>query len=467
MLMGTSTANDPSVALIAIWLVQTALTTLACYGLWRFWRSLRDYSRAFTLVVTAGLLVRAAVGQALFWISYLHLPIGRSLQIGRGLWFFALDAWNYFDYAAAFSNHGLVAIESPNIPSHFFIGLAGSVIALFGPVTSVALLINCSAYLGTCALIGYLGGRNPAAPLPSLVAVGFLAFSPSSILWSLQLLKDGVTVFLVVAFVAVCARWEDSVDSGTAPATGRTAGLIALLGVLVCAVAGIRWYVAAVLWGAVPLFTVTLIATSRRKVFATISGIAAFALLGPALAAGAGKSMPFAFSQLVSRPQNSIQSVQTIREAYDEIRGGTEIVAGPLLASGGRTRAPSPPARRLIAGAAAAFLPRAVGESLGLVRMGGGRGMWLFAELDTLLLDALLVWAAYYCIRAMRRSRSLPPTFVLVAVSLVCLTLPMLYGVSNFGTLFRFRYAIAIEIAMLPIVARRRVGKEPASAPLR
>src|ERR1041385_1146655 len=52
-----------------------------------------------SLIIAAGFLLRAFAGQALFWISYLRLPIARPLQLGDGLWFFAVDGAFYVQYA--------------------------------------------------------------------------------------------------------------------------------------------------------------------------------------------------------------------------------------------------------------------------------------------------------------------------------------------------------------------------------
>src|SRR6476469_7471620 len=79
-------------------ILQALLTAVGCYGLWRFWRVL-DGRGVTSRIVAAGLVIRALGGQLLFWISWLRLPVARSLQIGDGLWFFAFDGRAYLSFA--------------------------------------------------------------------------------------------------------------------------------------------------------------------------------------------------------------------------------------------------------------------------------------------------------------------------------------------------------------------------------
>ena len=86
------------------------------------------------------------------------------------------------------------------------------------------------------------------------------------------------------------------------------------------------------------------------------------------------------------------------------------------------------------------FLPRAVAQRLGLVQIGGGRGFWLFADVDTLLFDAVILIAFGYCLRRLvRRERRATPLFIMAVLMFVALCGPMSYTVTNFGTLFRLR----------------------------
>ena len=122
-------------------------------------------------------------------------------------------------------------------------------------------------------------------------------------------------------------------------------------------------------------------------------------------------------------------------------------------------------ASRVITGFAAMFLPRILAESLGIIRVGGGRGLWLFAELDTIVFDLVLLYAIVHCTRSLRRGRArMTATFVLCIVVLVMAAGPMLYTVNNFGTLFRLRLMVYYLAAILPITLRYQPSIERTDA---
>ena len=101
------------------------------------------------------------------------------------------------------------------------------------------------------------------------------------------------------------------------------------------------------------------------------------------------------------------------------------------------------------------FLPRLLAESLGIIRVGGGRGLWLFAEIDTIVFDLVLLYAIVYCTRSLSRGRArMTATFVACIVVLVMTAGPMLYTVNNFGTLFRLRLMVYYLAAILPVTLR-------------
>ena len=84
----------------------------AGYGLWRLWRFAARRGRLIALIVAAGLISRSLGAQLLFWVSYLELPYGRSMQLGDGLWFFGLDALHYYGVAKTAALDGLMTVLS-------------------------------------------------------------------------------------------------------------------------------------------------------------------------------------------------------------------------------------------------------------------------------------------------------------------------------------------------------------------
>ena len=64
------------------------------------YRDIRRRSTVLGATVALAILIRIFLGVSLFSISYLELPLARSLQLPGGFWTLAIDATGYFQYAA-------------------------------------------------------------------------------------------------------------------------------------------------------------------------------------------------------------------------------------------------------------------------------------------------------------------------------------------------------------------------------
>ena len=137
------------------------------------------------------------------------------------------------------------------------------------------------------------------------------------------------------------------------------------------------------------------------------------------------------------------------RKGFESTRGATAIHAGPA--------APSP----IASGAVATFVPRAAAQPLNLVRIGGGRGFWFFADFDTVVFSAVIVFAIVLCVKALRRGARITPLFVFVVLLFVATAGPMFYSVTNFGTLFRLRSMLYVLAAIAPLTLRRTPEPAP------
>jgi hypothetical protein len=512
--------------------LQALLAAAACFGLWRL-------CRAQPRIVLAGFLVRALLGQALFWISYLRLPFARSLQLGDGFWFFAVDGPFYMGYASDLAARGAAAmlLHAQSYPSMFFVQLLSLCVVAFGSVASIALLLNCAAYLLTCTLIRRI------SPTQNKVALAAIAFSPASILFAMQPLKDALFMLLIVAMVAAFRRYEDlwRDSARPVPLLDCTLAMCAVL----YALGGIRWYFSVIAWGSAAIFLIVTVLQARRKVWGFFASAMLLVLLAQAIRLGA-PDLPPSFERLLNpktalewRPKASQEHLATVQRGFDTTPGATTIAQGGALAQSetapeepatetvaqvevaevkvpkvevaevkgakGETppqtesappapaaapTKPAPPpvtatvvavepsappdiapatpvaaqsawihlpksALRIVTGFTAMFLPRFVGESLGLIRVGGGRGLWLFAEMDTLVLDAVLLYAILSCARAvLQRRAKLTATFVFCVLLFVMTAGPMVYTVNNFGTMFRLRLMLYCIAAILPITLR-------------
>ena len=135
----------------------------------------------------------------------------------------------------------------------------------------------------------------------------------------------------------------------------------------------------------------------------------------------------------------------------------------PVTAAGAAPPRVESRQERLFAGAAALVFPRGIGERLGLFDIGGGRGLLWFAEFDTLIFDLVLIFAlrGVFAARAALAWRN-PLTWLVLLTMLIVLA-PLLYSVSNFGTLFRLREMIYLGLLLIPIGAAQSRSTSPAS----
>lgn len=420
-------------------------------------------------IIVGGFLVRAFLGQALFWISYLRLPIAPSLQSGEGFWFFAADGPEYLGLARAAAEQGVSGILSlgARVPSHFFLQLLAILIAAFGAVASLAILINCAAYALTCAVLVRLARDNAENDAQTDVLLAAIAFSPAAMLFSLQLLKDTLFCCLIVLMIAAFRRWQElwRRDGAPGPLLACAAGILAA----VYALAGIRWYFAAIVWASSAIFLVLVGWTARRRGAALAAGAVLFVLLAQSVRFG-GLDMPPQIGRMLNpvtalqgRPAAVTRLVGKARRGFDRTPAATTIAPGwsvgpSSAAQGGSSSAPIPQtfAARLITGFSATFLPRFLAQSLGLIRVGGGRGFWLFAEIDTIVFDLVLIYAVIHCVRALRGGTArATPLFVLLILVFAMTAGPMFYTVNNFGTLFRLRQMLYVVAAVIPVTLRK------------
>jgi hypothetical protein len=635
---------------------QTILAAFACFGLWRLLKSVMSYGRAPAWIVAGGFLARALLGQLLFWISYLRLPYGRSLQLGPGFWFFGLDAQFYYKYAAQAAEMGPRAILqiSDSIKARFFVQAIAVFVELFGTVPSVGILLNCFLYAGICVLIARMGARDGRLPFPALIALAAVSFSPAGVLWSTQPLKDPFFLFLILAAIALSLKWHELWTlEGTGERSGeRTgvrvaavlAGIALLMAALVYGISTIRWYFGLLfLMSCIVMFVWQAIA-SKRRLAALFTNVLMFVVLMKSAALGASTDLPpflrdtFHFragpEKVVAIPSEAAAMVQDAKRGFEQTPGATNILPGaaldekpapeplpepvPAIAAAREpepppaqapapapapapeaaepppavtettatvspapapapavvetaaahavhvpaatetavppahtpvtdtaaaaphpttsaevtpapqpepsrpappkraakkkpaaarppaaapapvpiatttTATPAPPAPdpqltiaptptptpvpappapdeyvpssftdRLISGVSATLIPRAIAQKAGLIRVGGGRGFWFFADIDTIVFDIVLVFSVVYCVRRLVRTRGrMTPMFVQVMLVFMIVAVPLIYAISNFGTLFRHRQMIYLGLCLLPMALAGRGGEE-------
>lgn len=486
-------------------LLSLPLTGVALY---RLWRRVASADRWTGRLVTGGLLLRVALGLALFWLSYLPIPITPGLEDDNGIWFFAKDGSGYFRAAWELAESGPTSIATypSDYAATFFVKILASSILALGNAAPVGLIVNLFAYLLTClALLSILPARSTA----TTAAIGALSFSPSLILWTLQPLKDVVFLCLIASFVAVAFAWQKQwrpmgERASTWRRVGSGAGLVALL----YGVAGIRWYFALLLLlASIPFFALSWLRVREwRLLLASMLVLAGFVA---AFFVGGGAYVPAPLWEvlrgssrrgLVDLPLSMRDEILNARIGFKKTPGNTDIhtpeevsaaslsaqnrppptavpaqVSDDESAGGARFRDASMSAKsvsahasQLMVGLSAMVLPRFAGEALGIFQVGGSRGLWLFAEGDTLFFDAVVLLAFMALTRAVRNGGWRSPVLVLVVFTTAAIGAMLAYTITNFGTLFRHRGMVFIGLVMIPIIVAadgtRRGGASRASA---
>lgn len=546
--------------------LQAVALLCAGYVLWRLWRVSEPIPKLLRYLVVGGFLIRAFAGQLLFWVSWLELPFGRSLQLGNGLWFFGLDALSYFGPAAEAGESGLAAILKirPSLPSVVFVRLLALFAWLFGSVVSVAILLNVVVYLGIAVLIIRWAAQHDVPEAVTAVAIFAVGYLPSWVLWALQPLKDAFFCFLIILFAFAVDRF---LAAWKRPPGARAAGIAGTSVFIVLAtylLAGVRWYYAAMALGTAALVCLSILFVRRggrelalragvlalvgftsAQIFVTSAGPYAPAPIvamvrpwvarkhakpavvrGVAVAESRGNSEPGGIRGMAEVVEESRNNIERYAAAGTTIRSGRRLerldeASAPPVAT--RTQpatsapkettppaqtavskpaqgtppakngtAPKPPAaapgasvatvdakqaaeralpplpetrrQRILAGAAALLLPRSVAVKLELVSIGGGRGMWWFAELDTILFDIVLLIVLGLVLASLRRGAWRDPfVWYLILVS-GGIAGALAYTISNYGTLLRHRGMVVATVVLLALAVRRCSARKSAAS---
>jgi hypothetical protein len=337
------------------------LLVLAGFALFRLWLGTRSTDRWLNAAIAAGFAVRALLGAALFWISYLHLPIARSLQKGDGLWFFAVDAFQYYPQALGLAKAGVWTIITfdRTVAAVAFVQAFGTAILLFGRVASVALVLNAFCYLGAMWILVRSSAQNDRARIAARIAVIAISFSPTFILWSLQPLKDTMFQFLVVAFIAACAAWQRVWISSTHG--GRAAAFGAAMAAALYLLSALRWYFAFMVLLAATAFAILVaFRAPRRKAVSFAAAALMLFVLSRAFLFGAGPYVPPPLHDALTPTANGHaiagvasmmgDRVEHAREGFERSGGATQIGLGGNLAKldakaapAGKGESPDPP----------------------------------------------------------------------------------------------------------------------------
>ena len=321
------------------WVLLPSLTTaLVVIGLVRTCRWISAISPRLGLLVAAGLGARVAAALALFWISFLHLPILTSLQNGPGFWRMALDSQWYYRLATYGAEQGLSTIPA-TASSRIYIAALALWMTLTGTSVFSGVVLNLCCYVGTCALVIAVLRGLPTRWFERTAMVTLMALSASPMLLfvSTQVLKDSFFLFFAVLLNVGVWLLAAPMAERASSAWKRMALGIPTLAIAMFVTSGVRGYYPAIAIVACGFLLLSLILRRRRHYWivalaATISLVAGAGSLRFGSDAGSAY-----FRQLTSirRPADVMKALSVARGAFIVAGGATNVGDSGAETSGG------------------------------------------------------------------------------------------------------------------------------------
>jgi len=197
------------------------------------------------ILVAYGLRVVLAVG--LYAISSWRLPVLTSLQTEPGFWVFSPDAF-FYDYMGRNIIGGLMnrnPLADPGMPVDFFL-IIGGIYRLLGVCPLYPILLNCLLGAAVGLLAYWIGQRLFSQSVAKWSAL-VIAFWPSAILWSSQLLKDALCWFLALLALSLIMKWIPYADAHHDPRRPKEAKprllILGGLTLILLVLTWLRWYI--------------------------------------------------------------------------------------------------------------------------------------------------------------------------------------------------------------------------------
>src|SRR5687768_7252068 len=227
------------------------------------YRAVRRRSKVLGTLLAVGILARVTLGLALFWVSYLRLPIAESLQLGDGFWQLAPDARGYYGMAAS----GVI-LDPEAIASATFVSSLRLWMYSVGFSPASALLFNLVMYIGIIVLFvrQYAPVDEWRRDLPCVIGVAAYSLSPALLLHSTQPLKDALTCTLIGLACLAVVRLHPFVYRYDGASLVRTTGVaVSLMAIALMLMGGVRWYYAVVMWFACTAVLVAIPVADRSR----------------------------------------------------------------------------------------------------------------------------------------------------------------------------------------------------------
>lgn len=166
-------------------------------------------------IIGTSYVLKVALALAFFYISQWGLPVLETIQLGNGFWAFGRDSANYHSFGQRIVEAWRLGISLPEMGAERGMNLYfAAVYFLFGSHPLHPALLN--AWYGTLSVVFavLLVRRFTDHPWAARIAALLIAFWPSLILWSTQLLKDPFILFLLLAeLYLIVTLWEPPQES--------------------------------------------------------------------------------------------------------------------------------------------------------------------------------------------------------------------------------------------------------------
>ena len=384
------------------------------------------FERSFSIgrVVSAAVILRAALGFALLAASHSSAALQSGASTGDGFWALAPDAKLYYSLAVRVAVHGPLSLGT-GAPSPFFVIVLGGWLQAAGSSLASVVLFNVSCYSATAALILAVLPRSMnqewVERAGCLVLLSF-GFSPVLLLSGSQALKDPMFVLLIVLVSVAAIRSLQLLGNPSRRVVGPLLTSVAILGFGMYGITGIRPYYGLFLWVAYGAGLLAATCLSGRSSFIRtgISGLVALWFLWLMFTAGGG----LYYQDLLARTIGiRIPTITWLARSYQPssvdlgaLADSVESLREGFIQSGGNTnldeihhwQSESSVVRTVTAlciGTSAMFVPISVLRVLSVVTFHGGRGLLAVTDIDTIFLDLTLCagWFIAYRHRATHR----------------------------------------------------------------
>jgi hypothetical protein len=403
------------------------------------------------------LKILLAVGLFALAFSPLH-PMSRH-QLGRGfLPSISQDAGLYHTVAAnvaSFWGGALGPFPFPDVLNWEFILYVAGCYRLFGahPLTVVFLNVWCGTLIIAAGIL--LMRRWRSSPGAVRCGVALLAGWPSLVLWSTQLMKDVLVVWLILSGLLLLAACSEMAGGRTRPFL-RSA---TLLGLAVLALAIFKRYaaLAMALAAAVACALLAIQALAQRRHLLAVHGLVVVTIPLLTIVLADRIDLPALFAPPATRV---VEAATLERLAWREPEASSptalprtlsDLREGFIGSGGGSAIDPGVTFRHPLE--VVTYTPRTIGVALfapfpwqWLEARGGAGPFRSFAVVETLLFYLVILGAACQW-RAWRMAigiRTAPAwAFVLL------LAVPLSLVVANLGTLFRLRLQFLLPLLLL------------------